>query len=103
MRGKPLKSKKYQVPLTRLVIAINQSARTVPTIQLKAKQEKPLLSVIFRVVDLDEMSSMGLFVNDLNLFDNSRDKVMAGHHHASRLEDAIEKVRKCVKIISELL
>ena len=90
-------SKKCQIPPTRLVIAINQSDSHVPTIQLKSEHEKSLLSVIFRVVDLDEMSSMGLYVNDLNLFDNSRDKVMAGHHHASRLEDAIEKVRECVK------
>ena len=49
--------------------------------------------LVCRVVDLDEMSNVGLFVNDLNLYDGSRDRVMAGHQHASRLEHAIEKVQ----------
>ena len=39
------------------------------------------------------MSDMGLYVNDLNLFDGSRDRAMVGHQHSSRLEEAIDKVK----------
>ena len=44
------------------------------------------------------MSKMGLYVNDLNLYDCSRDRAMIGHHHASRLEEAIEKVQQLILI-----
>ncbi|ELT87466.1 hypothetical protein CAPTEDRAFT_23131, partial [Capitella teleta] len=45
----------------------------------------PLLS------NLAEMCSMGLYINDLNMYDSGRDMVMAGWQHASRLEYSIEK------------
>lgn len=35
---------------------------------------------------------MGLYINDLNMYDSGRDMVMAGWQHASRLEYSIEKV-----------
>ena len=47
-----------------------------------------------RLCDLEEMESLGLCIPDLNMFDSSRDMVMAGWHHASRLEYSIEKVCK---------
>ena len=39
---------------------------------------------------------MGLFINDLNMYDSSRDMVMAGWQHASKLECSIEQVRLAV-------
>ena len=38
------------------------------------------------------MQELGLYLHDLNLFDGSRDMVMAGENHASTLEYSIEKV-----------
>ena len=42
---------------------------------------------------LEDMRKVGLYLNDLNLFDNSRDMVMSGWHHASQLEFLVEQVR----------
>ena len=47
---------------------------------------------VYRLSNLDEMCSMGLYINDLNMYDSGRDMVMAGWQHASRLEYSIEKV-----------
>ena len=38
------------------------------------------------------MQALGLHINDLNMFDTSRDMILAGWQHASRLEYSIEKV-----------
>jgi len=41
---------------------------------------------------LRDMETLGLFMHDLNMYDCSRQMVMAGWQHASRLECSIEKV-----------
>nr|CAD7455710.1 unnamed protein product [Timema tahoe] len=46
------------------------------------------------VNNLDELSNMGLFLNDLNLHGLSREMVLAGWHHCSRLELMFEKAEQ---------
>ncbi|XP_067655765.1 soluble guanylate cyclase 89Db-like [Haliotis asinina] len=41
--------------------------------------------------NLEDMETTGLFVNDLNMFDNSQDMVLAGWHHASQLEYLVDR------------
>nr|CAD7395685.1 unnamed protein product [Timema poppensis] len=48
----------------------------------------------FQVNNLDELSNMGLFLNDLNLHGLSREMVLAGWHHCSRLELMFEKAEQ---------
>ena len=38
------------------------------------------------------MHTVGLYINDLHMHDNSRDMALTGWQHASRLEYSIEKV-----------
>ena len=47
---------------------------------------------IFRLSNLEGLEKVGLYINDLNMFDNSRDMVMAGWQYASQLECSIEQV-----------
>ena len=49
-------------------------------------------SCIFRLSNLEGLEKVGLYINDLNMFDNSRDMVMAGWQYASQLECSIEQV-----------
>jgi len=42
--------------------------------------------------NLRDMETLGLFMHDLNTYDCSKQMVMAGWQHASRLECSIEKV-----------
>ncbi|XP_053384613.1 uncharacterized protein LOC123537544 isoform X3 [Mercenaria mercenaria] len=51
--------------------------------------------------DLKDLQKAGLFINDLNLFDMSRDMVMAGWQHASQLERSIEEQRENTEKITE--
>ncbi|CAH1787647.1 unnamed protein product [Owenia fusiformis] len=54
--------------------------------------------------DLEEMETKGLYINDLNMHDGSREMVLAGWQHASRLEYSIEKqVDKSTQIQDNLL
>ncbi|XP_071104939.1 soluble guanylate cyclase 89Db-like [Haliotis cracherodii] len=41
--------------------------------------------------NLEDMETTGLYVNDLNMFDNSQDMVLAGWHHASQLEYLVDR------------
>ena len=50
------------------------------------------MSVTCRLSDIAELKSTGLSITDLNMYDSSRDMVMAGWQHASKLELSIEKV-----------
>ena len=50
----------------------------------------------FRVGSLDDMRRVGLYINDLNLFDCSRDIVLNGWQYASQLEFSLEQV--CIQI-----
>ena len=50
------------------------------------------LAFLDRINNIEEMQMMGLYINDLSMHDSSRDMVMAGCQHASRLEYSIEKV-----------
>nr|CAD7438732.1 unnamed protein product [Timema bartmani] len=52
------------------------------------------LSEDTQVNNLDELSNMGLFLNDLNLHGLSREMVLAGWHHCSRLELMFEKAEQ---------
>lgn len=45
----------------------------------------------FRISNIDELAGMGLFINDLNLHGLSRELVMAGWQHFSRLELMFER------------
>ncbi|XP_060571513.1 soluble guanylate cyclase gcy-33-like [Ruditapes philippinarum] len=51
--------------------------------------------------DLRDLQQAGLYINDLNLFDMSRDMVMAGWQHASQLERSIEEQREKTEKITE--
>ena len=42
---------------------------------------------------------MGLYINELNMYDGSRDMVMAGWQHASKLESLIEQVIEFAVIV----
>ena len=42
---------------------------------------------------------MGLYINELNMYDGSRDMVMAGWQHASKLESLIEQVMEFAVIV----
>lgn len=53
--------------------------------------------IIYRLCDLKDLQKAGLFINDLNSFDMSRDMVMAGWQHASQLERSIEEVIETIK------
>ena len=50
------------------------------------------MSLFFRLSNLEGLEKVGLYINDLNMFDNSRDMVMAGWQYASQLECSIEQV-----------
>ncbi|XP_074660061.1 soluble guanylate cyclase 88E-like [Tubulanus polymorphus] len=55
------------------------------------------------LANIQEMQEVGLYINDLNMHDNSRDMVLAGWQHASTLEYSIEKqVEKCKQISEHL-
>jgi len=43
---------------------------------------------------VEEMLSIGLFLNDLNLYDGSSEILVTGTQHARQLQNAIEKVRE---------
>jgi len=45
-----------------------------------------------RLSSLRDLETLGLFMHDLNMYDCSRQMVMAGWQHASRIECSIEKV-----------
>ncbi|XP_064634934.1 soluble guanylate cyclase 88E-like isoform X2 [Lineus longissimus] len=51
--------------------------------------------------NIKEMQEVGLYINDLNMHDNSRDMVLAGWQHASTLEYSIEKQIEKSKQIEE--
>ncbi len=51
-----------------------------------------LNTLYFRVNNLDELGKLGLYTNDLNMYDSSRDMVLAGWQHASSLAYSIEQV-----------
>ncbi|KAL4224743.1 hypothetical protein ACF0H5_015440 [Mactra antiquata] len=51
--------------------------------------------------NLKDLRNAGLFINDLNSFDMSRDMVMAGWQHASQLERSIEEQRHNSEKITE--
>lgn len=48
--------------------------------------------ILCSLSSLRDMETLGLFMHDLNMYDCSRQMVMAGWQHASRLECSIEKV-----------
>lgn len=52
---------------------------------------------------LNDLQAVGLFINDLNTFDMSRDMVMAGWQHASQLERSIEQQKVKGEKISEYM
>jgi hypothetical protein len=43
---------------------------------------------------VEEMLSIGLFLNDLNFYDGSSEILVTGTQHARQLQNAIEKVRE---------
>jgi hypothetical protein len=43
---------------------------------------------------VEEMLSIGLFLNDLNFYDGSSEILISGIQHAGQLQTAIEKVRE---------
>ena len=43
---------------------------------------------------MEEMLSIGLFLNDLNFYDGSSEILISGIQHAKQLQAAIEKVRE---------
>jgi hypothetical protein len=45
-----------------------------------------------RLCNLSDLKALGLFIHDLNMYDSSRELVMAGWQHASRLETTYERV-----------
>ncbi|XP_013413325.1 soluble guanylate cyclase 88E [Lingula anatina] len=51
--------------------------------------------------NLTEMQGLGLFINDLNMFDSSRDMVIAGAQHASKIEMALERQVEEVEHITD--
>ncbi|KAL3841990.1 hypothetical protein ACJMK2_020066, partial [Sinanodonta woodiana] len=51
--------------------------------------------------NLDVLENVGLFISDLNMFDNSQDMVMAGWQHASELECSIEHQVEKIELIKE--
>ncbi|XP_052799899.1 soluble guanylate cyclase gcy-35-like isoform X2 [Mya arenaria] len=51
--------------------------------------------------NLQDLHRAGLYINDLSQYDNSRDMVMAGCLHASKLEHSIEQQREKSEKISE--
>ena len=52
-----------------------------------------------RLNNLEELLSMGLYINELNMYDGSRDMVMAGWQHASKLESLIEQVNNTLSLV----
>lgn len=52
---------------------------------------KNILLSFFRIENLDELHAMGLYLNDLNPHGLSRELVMAGWQHCSKLEIMFEK------------
>ncbi|XP_025087604.1 soluble guanylate cyclase 88E-like isoform X3 [Pomacea canaliculata] len=60
------------------------------------------------VGNLEELQDLGMFINDLNLYDSSREMVIAGWQHASQLEYLMEqqveksnKIRKNLKALDK--
>ena len=45
------------------------------------------------VSNLGELQQLNMYLNDLNMYDNSRDLVLHGHNHAPLLESLMEQVR----------
>ncbi|XP_070199522.1 soluble guanylate cyclase 89Db-like [Littorina saxatilis] len=43
------------------------------------------------VSNLEELQQQGIYLNDLNMYDNSRDLVLQGHNHAPLLESLMEQ------------
>ena len=44
------------------------------------------------VSNLGELQQLNMYLNDLNMYDNSRDLVLQGHNHAPLLESLMEQV-----------
>ncbi|XP_041365929.1 soluble guanylate cyclase 88E-like [Gigantopelta aegis] len=55
------------------------------------------------ICNLEDLEQCGLYMNDLNMFDNSRDMVLAGSQHASKLEYLVEQQMETSKKIGENL
>ncbi|XP_052704865.1 soluble guanylate cyclase 88E-like isoform X2 [Crassostrea angulata] len=55
------------------------------------------------VGSLDDMRRVGLYINDLNLFDCSRDIVLNGWQYASQLEFSLEQQQDKSKLIEETM
>lgn len=47
-----------------------------------------------RLATVEEMLSIGLFLNDLNFYDGSSEILISGIQHAKQLQTAIERVSK---------
>ncbi|ESO97685.1 hypothetical protein LOTGIDRAFT_104058 [Lottia gigantea] len=55
------------------------------------------------ITNLEDMQKMGLYINDLNMFDNSREMVLKGWHNASQLEHRVDQQVAASKKIEENL
>nr|CAD7255810.1 unnamed protein product [Timema shepardi] len=72
----------------------SHARKTGAVSSLGTDEPSPALASFRRVNNLDELSNMGLFLNDLNLHGLSREMVLAGWHHCSRLELMFEKAEQ---------
>nr|CAD7193906.1 unnamed protein product [Timema douglasi] len=72
----------------------SHARKTGAVSSLGTDEPSPVLASFRRVNNLDELSNMGLFLNDLNLHGLSREMVLAGWHHCSRLELMFEKAEQ---------
>ncbi|KAK3103807.1 hypothetical protein FSP39_022035 [Pinctada imbricata] len=82
----------------------HRASITVTVIQNGVKHAAegiPSTTSSHRVGSLEDMRQVGLYLNDLNLFDNSRHMVIDGWHHASQLEDLVEQQKDHSHQISE--
>jgi hypothetical protein len=56
-----------------------------------------------RLTTVEEMLSIGLYLNDLNFYDGSSEILISGIQHAKQLQTAIEKVRERLAAIVRLV
>ncbi|KAK6189728.1 hypothetical protein SNE40_001727 [Patella caerulea] len=55
------------------------------------------------ITDLEDMQKTGLFMNDLNMYDSSREMVLYGWHNASQLEHRVDQQVEASRQIAENL
>ncbi|XP_069132161.1 soluble guanylate cyclase 88E-like isoform X2 [Argopecten irradians] len=89
----------YRNPVHRLSnVSIGHGSRPQPSKvflrgQLKFMEDWNMMVFLCTplISGLTDLEKMGLYISDLNLFDNSRQMVMTGWQHSSVLEDSIEQ------------